>query len=472
MLRQSARTLATSGRSTASKTTAVNRTTSVNCQWRCLHQTSIRRLSPLNAVSHEPVFFSKINVVNSQDETKTYDHIPAFRMLDGDGNILPDVPKEWKDKAEAIPDDMLIKMYKTMILMPVMDTILSSSQRQGRISFYMTSYGEEGAVVASAAAWENHYEVFAQYREVGVLLWRDYPLSSLMAQVFSTDSDTATLGRQMPVHYGSKQHHFHTISSPLGTQIPQAAGAAYALKSTPGKEDSCVVTYMGEGATSEGDFHAGLNMASVLGGPCVFFVRNNGFAISTPVAQQYKGDGIAARGPGYGIETIRVDGNDPLAVYVACVEARNKAVKEQKPVLVEAMSYRVGHHSTSDDSSAYRSAAAVDNIKKLDSPIMRLRRYLEQGRSKPLWSDEQEQETQKQHRQQILSEFSKAEKAKKPALVEMFKDVFAGGEELERPLREQKQELKRLIQKWGTSADSWRKDLEKFKGGKTAVDSW
>ncbi|KAK4050377.1 hypothetical protein OIV83_003446 [Microbotryomycetes sp. JL201] len=362
-------------------------------------------------------------------------------------------------------------MYKTMIFMPVMDTILSSSQRQGRISFYMTSYGEEGAVVASAAAWKNHYEVFAQYREVGVLLWRDYPLSTLMAQVFSTEADTATRGRQMPVHYGSKDHHFHTISSPLGTQIPQAAGAAYALKATPGREDSCVVTYMGEGATSEGDFHAGLNMASVLGGPCVFFVRNNGFAISTPVAQQYRGDGIAARGPGYGIETIRVDGNDPLAVYIACVEARNKAVEQQKPVLVEAMSYRVGHHSTSDDSSAYRSAAAVDNIKKLDSPIMRLRRYLE-NRSNPLWSEELEQSTLKQHRQQILTEFSKAEKAKKPALIEMFRDVFSGGQELERPLDEQKKELKRLIQKWGDSAESWKKDLEKFKGGKQAVDQW
>lgn len=177
----------------------------------------------------------------------------------------------------------------------------------------MTAYGEEGTVVGSAAAWENDDEVFAQYREVGVLLWRGYPLSrvkptrslisqrecsdrcsvlydslsDLMAQVFSTKNDKATkgkpiwlfspgkgysgaearglvsAGRQMPVHYGSREHHFHTISSPLGTQLPQAAGAAYALKRTPGREKSCVICYAGEGATSEGDFHAGLNSESL-----------------------------------------------------------------------------------------------------------------------------------------------------------------------------------------------------------------
>lgn len=197
----------------------------------------------------------------------------------------------------------------------------------------------------------------------------------------------------MPVHYGSSEHHFHTISSPLGTQLPQAAGAAYALKRTPGRENSCVICYAGEGATSEGDFHAGLNstshtstsscaraegsllqwraflaaLLSMLSGfvapfppsyrasadrllPCrttgTHFVtsqlgspklspRTRSFAISTPVSQQYAGDGIAARGPGYGIETVRVDGNDPLAVYLACKEARRKAVEGQKPILVE-----------------------------------------------------------------------------------------------------------------------------------------
>ena len=130
-------------------------------------------------------------------------------------------------------------------------------------------------------------------------------------------------------------------------------------------------------------------------------------------------------------------------------------------------------HCSSDDSSAYRSAAAVDNIKKLDSPILRLRRYLE-SRPIPLWSEAQEAEAQKEHRQAIMKEFQVAEKAKKPPLETMFRDVFADGPqgELERPLREQRQELKRLIDKWGSSAESWKADLQKFKGGKEAVDKW
>ncbi|GAA5897786.1 hypothetical protein JCM5296_006074 [Sporobolomyces johnsonii] len=428
-----------------------------------------RYSSQLAVTSPAPHFFKSVRE----------GQIPAFRVLDTEGKVADDVEQAWREKAGQIERDKLEKMMRTMSLLPLLDQILYSSQRQGRISFYMTSYGEEGAVVGSAAAWENDDEVFAQYREVGVLLWRDFPLSSLMAQVFSSASDKATLGRQMPVHYGSPEHHFHTISSPLGTQIPQAAGAAYALKRTPGRENSCVICYAGEGATSEGDFHAGLNMASVLGGPVVFFVRNNGFAISTPASQQYAGDGIAARGPGYGIETVRVDGNDPLAVYLACKEARRKAVEGKKPVLVEAMTYRVGHHSTSDDSSAYRSLDAVDSIKKLDSPLFRLRRYLE-SRSPPLWSSAVDDSTKSAHKHAILREFQKAEKERKPPLEAMFADVFAKVEDrgedgdgtgLERPQREQRDELKRLVEKWGET-ETWKKELEKFEGGRDAVLKW
>ncbi|KDE06880.1 hypothetical protein MVLG_02768 [Microbotryum lychnidis-dioicae p1A1 Lamole] len=421
-------------------------------------------LFPLTYLSHSPVFLDK---VASPDSSGV---IPAFRLLDGQGHVLPEVPEEWKKQLEEVPEETWVKLYKSMMFLPALDTILASSQRQGRISFYMTSYGEEGVVVGSAAAWSPTDEVFAQYREVGVLVWRDYPLSDLMAQVFSTVSDKASKGRQMPVHYGSPAHHFHTISSPLGTQIPQAAGAAYSLKLSPERKGDCVICYMGEGATSEGDFHAGFNMASVLGGPVVFFVRNNGFAISTPAAQQYKGDGIAARGPGYGIETVRVDGNDPLAVYLASKEARRRAVEGQKPVLVEAMSYRVGHHSTSDDSSAYRSTDDVSSIKKLDSPLFRLRSYLE---ARNLWSSELEEATKVEQRKSILRAYAGADKEKKPAWEEMFGGVYGDREDggLERHLKEQKMEVKRLIGKWGES-DMWKKDLERHDGGIEAVKKW
>jgi 2-oxoisovalerate dehydrogenase E1 component subunit alpha len=129
---------------------------------------------------------------------------------------------------------------------------------------------------------------------------------------------------------------FHTISSPLGTQIPQAVGSGYAQKLR--KEDACTIVYMGDGAASEGDFHAGLNFASTLRAPVIFFCRNNKYAISTSVDEQYRGDGIVSRGAGYGIDAIRVDGNDVFAVQHATREARRRAVEEHKPTLIEVRS--------------------------------------------------------------------------------------------------------------------------------------
>lgn len=260
----------------------------------------------------------------------------------------------------------MLRMYTMMSLLPQLDSVLYSAQRQGRITFWMTSYGEEAAVIGSAGALFDDDEVFAQYREIGVLLWRGVSIETIMNQVFGNMNDLGR-GRQMPNHVGSAKHSFQTISSPLATQIPQAAGAAYALKRTPGREKNVAVCFFGEGAASEGDFHAGLNFAATLNSPVVWLVRNNGFAISTAAEEQYRGDGLAARGPGYGTLTIRVDGNDALAVRYAVREARRRAVEGSRPVLVELMTYRVGHHSTSDDSGSYRPKSSVDEWTKVSS---------------------------------------------------------------------------------------------------------
>jgi 2-oxoisovalerate dehydrogenase E1 component alpha subunit len=189
-----------------------------------------------------------------------------------------------------------------------------------------------------------------------------------MNQLFANKHDYGK-GRNMPIHYMSERLRLHPISSPLATQIPHAVGAAYALKLD--NSPNIVVCYFGEGAASEGDFHAALNIAATRDCPVVFICRNNGYAISTPTLEQYKGDGIASRGMGYGIETIRVDGNDIMAVYAATKAARETASKHQKPVLIEAMSYRVSHHSTSDDSFAYRAKVDVEEWKRRDNPITR-----------------------------------------------------------------------------------------------------
>ncbi|NXV55177.1 ODBA dehydrogenase, partial [Molothrus ater] len=240
---------------------------------------------------------------------------------------------------------------------------------QGRISFYMTNYGEEGTHVGSAAALDDADLVFGQYREAGVLLYRGYPLELFMAQCYGNARDPGK-GRQMPVHYGCPERHFVTISSPLATQIPQDLGC-----------------FCGFGA-----------FWGVLVGPIVFFCPNNGCAISTPTSEQHRGDGIAARGPGYGLLSIRVDGNDVFAVYNATREARRRAVAENQPFLIEAMTYRIGHHSTSDDSSAYRSVDEVNYWDKQDHPISRLRHYLGH---RGWWDEQQERDWRKSSRKMV-----------------------------------------------------------------------
>lgn len=175
---------------------------------------------------------------------------------------------------------------------------------------------------------------------------------------------------------------------------------------------------------------------------CFFFSRNNGYAISTPSSEQYKGDGIAARGVGYGIDTIRVDGNDVLAVYNATKAARAIAVEQNRPVLIEAMTYRVGHHSTSDDSTKYRDRKEVEERAQFDNPITRLRRHLE---SKQWWSTAEEEELRKRTRSTILKSFGSAEQKKKPGLDGLFSDVY---DTLPPHLTQQQEELRVLLQKY------------------------
>jgi 2-oxoisovalerate dehydrogenase E1 component alpha subunit len=342
----------------------------------------------------------------------SHKRFPVYRVTDRKGCVLNPLEDPQLDQ------EFVEKMYRTMILLNTMDIILYESQRQGRISFYMTTFGEEATLIGSAAALEPNDLAYAQYRETGVLMWRGFSVDQFINQCFGNCEDEGK-GRQMPIHYGSKNHHFVTISSPLTTQLPQAVGSAYAYKLA--KNGRCVIAYFGEGAASEGDAHAAFNFAATLNCPVIFFCRNNGYAISTPTHEQYDGDGIAGHGPGYGITTIRVDGNDALAVYNATKASREYAVTESRPVLIEAMTYRVGHHSTSDDSSAYRSLDEVKQWNSLDSPISRLRQYLE---LKGWWDDAKERSLKEEARKMVVQSLARAEKVLKPEWKEMFFDVY------------------------------------------------
>ena len=263
----------------------------------------------------------------------------------------------------------------------------------------------------------------------------------------------------MPVHYGSSKYHIHTISSPLATQIPQASGAAYAVKLQNAQnlteDPRCVVCYFGEGAASEGDFHAALNIAATRSCPVIFICRNNGYAISTPTLEQYRGDGIASRGIGYGIDTIRVDGNDILAVREVTQKARQMCLEDGgKPILIEAMSYRVSHHSTSDDSFAYRARVEVEDWKRRDNPITRLRKWMEgQG----LWNGEKEKEARSRIRREVLDAFKAAEKEKKPALDNMIGGVY---EHLTEEQEEQTEEIRSMIERYPEEYD-----VSQYEGG-------
>jgi len=357
--------------------------------------------------------------------------IPIYRVMDRDGKVFDSTHEP------SIEKDELQHMYKSMTMLNTMDKILYESQRQGRISFYMTNYGEEATHIGSAAALKSDDLVYGQYREAGVLMYRGFSLEQFMNQCYGNSGDGGK-GKQMPVHYGSSEHSFVTISSPLATQLPQAVGSAYAFKRA--QNGNVVICYFGEGAASEGDAHAAFNFSATLECPIIFFCRNNGYAISTPVSEQYRGDGIAVRGPAYGMSTIRVDGNDVLAVFNAVKAAREMAITENKPVLIEAMTYRIGHHSTSDDSSAYRSVDEVRYWDQKDHPITRFYHYL---LSKGAWSEQQEKEWKNESKKKVLEAFAKAEKKQKPNWKEMFTEVY---DEMPKELRKQMEEMEKHVE--------------------------
>ena len=355
---------------------------------------------------------AKSNVIGVPRFTETTDlTIPTLTILDADGELRKNAHEPAIDKATAL------KIYENMTYIRVLDERMVAAQRQGRLSFYLTCTGEEASVVGSIAGFKSHDMVMSQYREQAALRYRGFSSEQFMNQLLSNDLDLGK-GRQMPIHYGSRELNYMTISSPLATQIPQAAGYAYGQKLV-GK-DACTICYFGDGAASEGDFHAGLNMAAVSNCPVVFVVRNNGYAISTPTSEQFAGDGIAPRGIGYGISSIRVDGNDILAVYAASVEARKLALQTNAPVIIETMSYRLGAHSTSDDPSSYRHADEEEIWRQKD-PILRMKRWL---LDKGWWSDQQDHQLKTQYKKEILDALKSQEKRPSPPLSDLITDVY------------------------------------------------
>ncbi|OKY26357.1 thiamine pyrophosphate-dependent dehydrogenase E1 component subunit alpha [Thalassotalea sp. PP2-459] len=358
--------------------------------------------------------------------------IPILKILQQDGTVYQGA------ELPNIDEEHAVKIYKALAFHRALDERMIGAQRQGRISFYMAALGEEAASIGGAAGLEAQDMIMAQYREQGALIYRGFSLENFMNQMFSNEKDLGK-GRQMPIHYGSNELNYMTISSPLGTQIPQAAGYAYGQK-LQGK-DAVTLCYFGEGAASEGDFHAGLNMAAVHNAPVIFFCRNNGYAISTPSDEQYVGNGIASRGVGYGMKTIRIDGNDILAVLKAVQLARAYAIEESKPVMIEAMSYRLGAHSTSDDPSGYRTKEEEEKWHAHD-PLSRMKSWM---LAQNWWDEAQETALFDQLREDILAAVKVAEKIAKPPVEDLVSDVY---DQVPEHLQKQLASLKAHIKKY------------------------
>ncbi|KAK4634939.1 2-oxoisovalerate dehydrogenase subunit alpha, mitochondrial [Fulvia fulva] len=449
----SKRTITALGRNALAQSSLRSKTTQGTCSTCQRRWNSVSQKQGSDRVRFPGAVNSRFSTALKFDRATEDDAMPTYRILDQEGHVVD------KDAiAPEIGDEEALKLYRDMVTVSIMDIIMFDAQRQGRVSFYMVSAGEEGIAVGSASSLDPRDPVFAQYREHGVFQYRGFTLDDFMNQLFANKHDSG-LARNMPVHYGSRKLNVHTISSPLATQIPHASGAAYAVKmqnqQNPTEDPRVVACYFGEGAASEGDFHAALNIAATRSCPVLFICRNNGYAISTPTLEQYRGDGIASRGVGYGIDTIRVDGNDILAVREVTRRARELALQDGgRPVLIEAMSYRVSHHSTSDDSFAYRAKVEVEDWKRRDNPITRLRKWLEM---KGIWSEEQEKELRADTRKAILTAYRKAEKEKRPPLSSMMTDVYAEPTDEQ---REQMAQLRKIVEKY---PDEY--DVSEFEGG-------
>jgi pyruvate dehydrogenase E1 component alpha subunit len=350
----------------------------------------------------------------------------VIRVLRDDGSLDP-------RHDPRVEDEQVLELYRAMVRVRILDDRLVALQRQGRIGFHIGSLGEEATILGSAFAMRPNDWIFPCYREFGAALWRGMPLERYMDNMFGNSADPAK-GRQMPDHYTYRKAKFGSVSSPIGTQITQAVGFAWAAKMR--KEDVAVLVYFGEGATSSSEFHNGMNFAGVFKTPNVFLCRNNGWAISVPTERQSASETFAAKGVAYGVPALRCDGNDLFAVIAATRTAVQHAASGSGPMLIEALTYRLSGHSTSDDPRAYRQEQQVVQWRQRD-PLARLRKHLD---SRKLWGESEQKALEAEAEGQIAQAVAGAEATPPPSLESMFEDVFASP-----PwhLREQREQLLR-----------------------------
>ena len=354
-----------------------------------------------------------------------------IRVLDKDGRAVG----PWVPELDA---DALVRGLRHMMTLRAFDARMQMAQRQGKTSFYMQHTGEEAVSCAFRVALGEGDMNFPTYRQAGLLIAHDYPLVEMMCQIYSNERDPLK-GRQLPVMYSSKEAGFFSISGNLTTQFVQAVG--WAMASAIKGDTRIAAAWVGDGSTAESDFHAALVFASTYKAPVVLNVVNNQWAISTFQGIARGGSGtFAARGLGFGIPALRVDGNDYLAVYAVAKWAIERARRNLGPTLVEYVTYRAGAHSTSDDPSAYRPKTEADGW-PLGDPLLRLKEHLI---AIDVWTSERHTQAEAEILATVIAAQKEAESfgtlhsGGKPSARDIFEGVYA---EMPPHLRRQRQQI-------------------------------
>jgi 2-oxoisovalerate dehydrogenase E1 component alpha subunit len=343
----------------------------------------------------------------------------------------------------GLSDEELLYCYRAMLRTRVFDETCMKLQRSGRIGFSIPNLGIEGTQIGAASALRRTDWLFPSYRDFGMALYHGVSALEMMNNMYGNDRDTSK-GRQMPVHFSFRDPiEFVSISSPIGTHIPQAVGAAYAMQYRG--EDNVALVSFGDGGTSSLGFHSGLNFAGVWKAPVVFICQNNGWAISCPANEQTASEGYAIKAEAYGMPGVVVDGNDVLAVREVVLEAIERARAGGGPTLIECKTFRMGGHSTSDDPTRYVPKAELEAWAKKD-PIARFERFLE-GRG--LWRPELREQMTTEARDEVNAAAREAEDTPPPALESIFTDVY---QDIPAHLRRQGQEAFDLARRKGDAA--------------------
>ena len=368
--------------------------------------------------------------VDADPETMRDLAYSIIRVLNRDGEAVG----PW---AGSLTDGELLQGLRDMMTLRAFDARMQMAQRQGKTSFYMQHMGEEGVSCAFHRALRPGDMNFPTYRQAGLLIAAGYSLVDMMCQIYSNERDPLK-GRQLPVLYSSKENGFFSISGNLATQYIQAVG--WAMASAIKNDTKIAAAWIGDGSTAESDFHAALVFASTYKAPVVLNIVNNQWAISTFQGIARGGSGtFAARGLGFGLPALRVDGNDFLAVHAVAEWAAERARRNLGATVIEYVTYRVGAHSSSDDPSVYRPKTESDAW-PLGDPIIRLKNHLI---LRGVWSDDRHKQAEAEVLDTVITAQKEAERfgtlhaGGRPSARDMFEGVYA---EMPPHLRRQRQQ--------------------------------